>query len=176
MGRYIKLRSEDALSDIQGFDLPMMGDTLLPTKNHIPTIKEKLADIDVGITRFEDMRGRNAGLGPELSHITIPYQLDELGSQGRIPNLDSIPLSELVGLVLNKKGRARVVRNWSKQQGSASEVDSGGLSKEANMTVLAKRIQQEFDEEFDDTVGRKKRRGADEKVLTVKARIQPRRY
>lgn len=106
MGRYIKLRSEDALSDIQGFDLPMMGDKLLPTKNHIPTIKEKLADIDVGITRFEDMRGRNVGLGPELSHITIPYQLDEVGSQGRIPNLDSIPLSELVGLVLNKKGKS----------------------------------------------------------------------
>ena len=78
IGRYIKLHSEDALSDIQGFELPMMGDTLLPKENHIPTIKEQLANIDVGITRFEVTRGTNARLGPELSH----YQLDEVGSQG----------------------------------------------------------------------------------------------
>lgn len=78
IGRYIKPHSEDALSDIQGFELPMMGDTLLPTENHIPTIKEQLANIDVGITRFEVTRGRNARLGPKLSH----YQLDEVGSQG----------------------------------------------------------------------------------------------
>ena len=78
MGRYIKPHSEDALSDIKGFELPMMGDTLLPTENHIPTIKEQLANIDVGITRFEVTRGKNAGLGPELSH----YQLGEVGSQG----------------------------------------------------------------------------------------------
>ena len=78
IGRYIKPHSEDALSDIQGFELPMIGDTLLPTENHIPTIKEQLADIDVGITRFKVTRGRNVGLGPELSH----YQLDEVGSQG----------------------------------------------------------------------------------------------
>lgn len=68
------------------------------------------------------------------------------------------------------------MRNWSKQLGSASEVDNGCLSKEAKVTVLAKRIQQEFDEEFDDTIGGKKRRGSDEKVLTVKVGIQPRRY
>ena len=78
IGRYIKPHSEDALSDIQGFELPMIGDTLLPTENHIPSIKEQLANIDVGITRFEVTRGRNARLGPELSH----YQLDEVGSQG----------------------------------------------------------------------------------------------
>ena len=78
MGRYIKPHSEDALSDIQGFELPKMGDTLLPIENHIPTIKEQLADIDVGITRFEVTRGRNVRLGLELSH----YQLDEVGSQG----------------------------------------------------------------------------------------------
>ena len=46
-----------------------------------------------------------------------------------------------MGLVLNKKGRARVVSNQSKQLGSASEVDNGGLSKEAKVTMLAKRIQ-----------------------------------
>ena len=78
MGRYIKPHSKDALSDIQGFELPKMGDTLLPIENHIPTIKEQLADIDVGITRFEVTRGRNVRLGLELSH----YQLDEVGSQG----------------------------------------------------------------------------------------------
>ena len=76
MRRYIKLHSKDALSNIQGFELPMMRDTLLSTENHIPTIKEQLADIDVGITRFEVTRGRNVGLRPELSH----YQLDEVRS------------------------------------------------------------------------------------------------
>lgn len=42
--------------------------------------------------------------------------------------------------------------------------------------MLAKRIQQEFDEEFDDIIGGKRRRKSDEKVLTVKVGIQPRRY
>ena len=46
-----------------------------------------------------------------------------------------------MGLVLNKKGRARVASNQSKQLGSTSEVDNGGLSKEAKVTMLAKRIQ-----------------------------------
>ncbi|KAK7845928.1 acyl carrier protein 1 [Quercus suber] len=78
MGRYIKSCSEDALSSIQGFELPMIRDTLLPTENHIPTITEQLANIDFGITRFEVTKGRNARLGLELSH----YQLDEVGSQG----------------------------------------------------------------------------------------------
>ena len=78
MGRYIKPHSKDALSDIQGFELPMMGDTLLSTENHIPTIKEKLANIDVEITRFEGTRVRNARRGPELSH----YQQDEVGLHG----------------------------------------------------------------------------------------------
>ena len=59
IGRYIKPHSEDALSDIQGFELPMIGDTLLPTENHIPTIKEQLANIDVGLL---DLRLREVGM------------------------------------------------------------------------------------------------------------------
>ena len=58
-----------------------------------------------------------------------------------VPGSNSVPLFELMGLVLNKKGRARVVSNQSKQLGSTSEVDNGGLSKEAKVTMLAKRIQ-----------------------------------
>nr|POF09793.1 hypothetical protein CFP56_73247 [Quercus suber] len=69
------------------------------------------------------------------------------------------------------KGRARVAKNRSKQLGSTSEVDNGGLSKEAKVTVLAKRIRREVDEEFDNIVEGKKRIGADKKVLTVKVGV-----
>ncbi|KAK9988731.1 hypothetical protein SO802_028970 [Lithocarpus litseifolius] len=55
------------------------GDNLMVAENLVPTFKEQLVEIDVGISRFDSLIGREDGSGLELYQRFLPQQLDGVG-------------------------------------------------------------------------------------------------
>ena len=68
----ISQQFEERRPDIQEIDSPIMGDIIVGMENHIPNFEEHLANIDAGITRFEDKNGREDRIGPQIFPITSP--------------------------------------------------------------------------------------------------------
>ena len=60
----ISQQFEERSPDIQEIDSPIMVDIMVGMENHIPNFEEHLANIHVGITRFEYRNGREDRIGP----------------------------------------------------------------------------------------------------------------
>ena len=89
---------------------------------HVQLVGEQLAEIDVGIAKFDVPSGRDGRLESKISNSPSPRPRNAFGLQGHISDLRLFRLDELDEPIANIRDKVRIVPRKPKQLEHACNV------------------------------------------------------